>query len=99
MLTPALICTLVLIAINPNTHELDAVTVIGTKTQRTLKSQPGTITVKTSEALKRELAPDQGMFFIPVLEMAEAADGKVANHATKLKFVKALHVYLLNDKP
>ena len=36
--------------------ELDAVTVVGTKTERVLATMPGTITIKTSAALRRELA-------------------------------------------
>ena len=36
--------------------ELNAITVVGTKTERVLSSTPGTITIKTSAALRRELA-------------------------------------------
>ena len=36
--------------------ELDAITVVGTKTERVQASTPGTITIKTSAALRRELA-------------------------------------------
>jgi hemoglobin/transferrin/lactoferrin receptor protein len=37
-------------------HTLDQVTVVGTKTKRTLAQTPGTITVKTRAQLQRELA-------------------------------------------
>jgi hemoglobin/transferrin/lactoferrin receptor protein len=40
----------------PQETQLDAVTVVGTKTARTQGSTPGTITVKTNAALQRELA-------------------------------------------
>jgi hemoglobin/transferrin/lactoferrin receptor protein len=38
--------------------ELDAVTVVGTKTERTLANTPGTITLKSRTQLERELARD-----------------------------------------
>jgi hypothetical protein len=53
----------------------------------------------TEKPISLKAAPDQGMLFMPVFELAEAADGKAINEAAQRKLDVSLQDYLLIDKP